>query len=112
MTSLRTSIVSIFIATLFSANALAADAKALPDGFTTLKIGDTAPDFSLPGIDGKKYTLADFGGTDIFVVYFTGTHCPTSHGAMGRMLQFVEDFSDESFTFVAINPNHLSLIHI
>lgn len=108
MTSLRTSIVSIFIATLFSANALAADAKALPDGFTTLKIGDTAPDFSLPGIDGKKYTLADFGGTDIFVVYFTGTHCPTSHGAMGRMLQFVEDFSDESFTFVAINPNHSS----
>ena len=27
---------------------------------------------------------------------------------MGRMLQFVEDFSDESFQFVAVNPNHSS----
>ena len=82
--------------------------KDLPAGFTTLNIGDKAPDFALPGIDGKRYTLADFGGTEVFVVYFTGTHCPTSHGAMGRMLKFVDDFKDKSFSFVAINPNHSS----
>ncbi|GAB5560319.1 MAG: hypothetical protein SynsKO_19660 [Synoicihabitans sp.] len=92
---------------VFAASALrAVSAKDLPNGFTTLEIGDSAPDFSLPGTDGKTYTLADFGGTDVLVVYFTGTHCPTSHGAMGRMLEFVEDFSDKSFSFVAINPNH------
>jgi peroxiredoxin Q/BCP len=27
-----------------------------------LKVGDKAPDFSLPGSDGKTYTLADFKG--------------------------------------------------
>lgn len=91
------------------ANLLSAvSAKDLPEGFTNLEIGDKAPDFSLPGTDGTTYTLNDFSGSDILVVYFTGTHCPTSHGAMGRMLQFVEDFSDESFQFVAINPNHSS----
>ena len=82
--------------------------KGLPDGFTTLEIGDAAPDFTLPGTDGKTYSLDDFGGTDVLMVYFTGTHCPTSHGAMGRMLKLVNDFGDKSFSFVAINPNHSS----
>src|SRR5258708_27901028 len=27
-----------------------------------LKVGDKAPDFSLPGSDGKTYSLADFKG--------------------------------------------------
>lgn len=89
-------------------HALAVNPSDLPDGFTTLEIGDKAPAFDLPGTDGKQYTLKDFGGTDILVVYFTGTHCPTSHGVMDRMLQFVEDYRDESFAFVAINPNHSS----
>ncbi|MBT3483324.1 MAG: redoxin domain-containing protein [Opitutales bacterium] len=87
---------------------LAVSPKDLPDGFTTLEIGDSAPDFSLPGTDGKQYSLKDFSGPDILVVYFTGTHCPTSHGAMGRVKQFVKDFEKESFTFIAINPNHSS----
>lgn len=91
-----------------SAALFAVTPKDLPEGFTTLEIGDAAPDFSLPGTDGKTYTLSDFSGSDILVIYFTGTHCPTSHGAMGRVLEFVEDFSDESFEFVAINPNHSS----
>ena len=98
-----------FLVLIASASMLfAVSPNDLPDGFTTLNIGDQAPGFSLPGTDGKQYSLADFGGTDILVVYFTGTHCPTSHGVMGRMLQFVDDYKDESFSFVAINPNHSS----
>lgn len=98
-----------FLVLIASASMLfAVSSNDLPDGFTTLNISDQAPGFSLPGTDGKQYSLADFGGTDILVVYFTGTHCPTSHGVMGRMLQFVDDYKDESFSFVAINPNHSS----
>lgn len=104
MTPLRSVVAFI----LLSSFAYAATPKDLPDGFTELAIGDQAPDFDLPGTDGKRYSLADFGGTDVFVVYFTGTHCPTSHGAMSRMLAFVDDFADKSFSFVAINPNHSS----
>jgi peroxiredoxin len=108
MRLIKTLAPTLLLISIASSNAFAVDAKGLPDGFTTLHIGDSAPDFNLPGIDGKQYSLSDFAGPDILVVYFTGTHCPTSHGAMGRVLEFVKDFQDESFAFVAINPNHSS----
>lgn len=79
-----------------------------PDGFTNLEIGDSAPDFSLPGIDGKTYTLADFVEPDVLMIYFTGTHCPTSHGVEQRLQAFIKDMADKSFACVGINPNHSS----
>jgi len=44
---------------------------------THLKVGDAAPDFTLPGTDGKTYKLSDFKGKKtvvlaIFVLAFTG----------------------------------------
>jgi len=108
MNALKNSFIYLFCLFLAVPLSFAQTSKDLLTGFTSLKIGDKAPDFALPGIDGQQYMLADFGGTDVFVVYFTGTHCPTSHGAMRRMLKFVDDFQDKSFSFVAINPNHFS----
>ena len=41
---------------------LAFVAAAAVRGADELKPGDAAPDFSLPGSDGKTYALADFKG--------------------------------------------------
>jgi peroxiredoxin Q/BCP len=41
------------------------------DGMTDeLKVGDTAPDFSLEGSDGKTYTLRDLQGTAVVLAWF------------------------------------------
>ncbi len=77
-----------------------------PADIQELAIGDAAPDFKLPGTDGKTYRLSDFDKPDVLMVYFTGTHCPTSHGAEERLQQLIDDMKDESFGIVAINPNH------
>jgi len=77
-----------------------------PADIQELAIGDVAPDFELPGTDGKTYRLSDFDKPDVLMVYFTGTHCPVSHGAEDRLQQLIQDMKDESFGIVAINPNH------
>lgn len=85
-----------------------AGSKDLPAGFKHLTIGDSAPAFSLPGVDGKQYTLTDFKGPKVLMVLFTGTHCPVSHGVEGRLQTLVDELREKDFGIVAINPNHNS----
>lgn len=84
----------------------ALDSSGHPFDLKTLAIGDAAPDFALPGIDGRVWRLADFGGTDVLMVLFTSNHCPTSHGIEGRLKKLRESLRGRSVSIVAINPNH------
>ncbi len=62
MNTLKIITLASILALFTWASALAVSPKDLPAGFTTLEIGDSAPDFSLSGVDGRQYILADFGG--------------------------------------------------
>ena len=108
----NSSLVSIFIGVFFvfglCCSLLAIGPSGKPEGFTTIQIGDKAPAFSLPGVDGKTYSLKDFRGTDVLMILFTGTHCPTSHGIEERLKGFISEMEGQSFSIVAINPNHSS----
>ena len=42
----------------------------------TLKIGDPAPRFRLPGVDGKEYSLEDFEDQKLVIVMVSCNHCP------------------------------------
>jgi peroxiredoxin len=41
-----------------------------------LALGSPAPDFSLPGVDGKTHSLDDYASSPILAVVFTCNHCP------------------------------------
>jgi len=77
----------------------------LPPDAHQLALGDAAPDFKLPGIDGKIYTLADFKAAPVLMVVFLSNHCPYSHAAETRLLPLAREFKDKSLAVVAINPN-------
>ena len=72
----------------------------------TLAIGAEAPDFSLPDVDGKIYSLKDFQYAKILVVVFMCNHCPTSQAYEQRMIQLTLDYKSKNVAIVAINPNH------
>ncbi|MCC6288694.1 MAG: redoxin family protein [Chitinophagaceae bacterium] len=71
----------------------------------TLAIGASAPDFTLPGVDGQTYTLASFKKKDILVVIFICNHCPTAQAYEDRIIQLTKDYADKGVAIVAIMPN-------
>ncbi|MEO8472069.1 MAG: redoxin domain-containing protein [Chryseolinea sp.] len=70
----------------------------------TLPIGGAAPDFSLPGVDGKTYSLKDFK-EKILLIVFTCNHCPTAQAYEDRVKQLVTDYKSKGVAIVAISPN-------
>jgi peroxiredoxin len=78
---------------------------AEPFEVKTIEIGTPAPDFSLPGIDGKKHELKDFSAAKVLVVVFTCNHCPEAYAAAGRIQQAATDYKDKGVAVVAISGN-------
>jgi len=69
-----------------------------------LAIGKIAPDFSLPGVDGKNYSLQSFS-QEIVVVIFSCNHCPYVQAYEDRMMALQRQYQEKGVTLVAINAN-------
>lgn len=76
------------------------------DGLTkTLEIGASAPDFDLPGVDGKRHSLKDYADARILMIVFTANHCKTAQAYEQRLKQIVNDYQDKRVEVVAIGAN-------
>ena len=73
-------------------------------GFT-LELGKKAPDFDLPGVDGKNYSLASFRDAKLLVIVFSCNHCPFVVGSEDRINKFFADYSPRGVSMLAINSN-------
>lgn len=78
----------------------------------TLDLGAQAPDFDLPGVDGKRYRLHDFDKSKVLVVIFTCNHCPTAQAYEDRIKQMYADYKSKGVALVAINPNNPDAIRL
>ncbi len=87
-------------------------AVADPPGLKTLPIGADAPDFQLPGVDGKTYSLKDFAAAKVLVVIFTCNHCPTAQAYEGRIARLYADYRDKGVAVVAISPNDPAAVRL
>ena len=70
-----------------------------------LPIGSRAPDFSLPGVDGRTYSLASFRDKPILVVAFWCNHCPYVQAWEDRTIVVQRDYAARGVQFVTINAN-------
>jgi len=76
-----------------------------PEEIKTLAIGSKAPDFNLPGVDGKKHELAEYDKAKVLVIVFTCNHCPTAQAYEERIKKLAADYKNKGVTLVAISPN-------
>jgi peroxiredoxin len=97
---------------LLSAVALAISIRAAETPPHPLPHGAPAPDFKLPGVDGRTYRLKDFAKARLLVVIFTCNHCPTAQAYEGRIKQLVGDYKPRGVAFVAINPNNPQAVRL
>jgi thiol-disulfide isomerase/thioredoxin len=101
---------------LFPVLGMNGENDGFPSGFISdhpsLPIGSPAPPFSLPGTDGKTYSLASFDKSEILVIIFTCNHCPTAQAYEDRIIQLTNDYAPKKVSVIAIMPNDPSSINL
>jgi peroxiredoxin len=83
-----------------------ADPRPVPEQeVVTLSPGSKAPDFRLPGTDGKYHTLDEYNEADVLVIVFTCNHCPTAQAYEDRIKKITAEYSGKGVQLIAISPN-------
>ncbi len=67
--------------------------------------GWKAPDFDLPGVDGKRYSLKDAAGPNGLLVMFICNHCPYVKSVIQRIVRDVNDLKAMGVGAIAIMSN-------
>ena len=70
----------------------------------TLKTGDSAPDFSLKGIDDQIHSLGSYAQSKGLLIIFMCNHCPYVKAKIDTIKQIHEKFN-ENIALVGINSN-------
>jgi len=67
--------------------------------------GWSAPDFDLPGIDGKRYNLANARGPNGLLVMFICNHCPYVKSIRERIIRDTRELKLHGINSIAIMSN-------
>jgi len=67
--------------------------------------GWKAPDFSLPGVDGKRWTLTDAMGPNGLLVMFICNHCPYVKAIRPRLVRDLAELRQHGIHAIAIMSN-------
>jgi len=67
--------------------------------------GWKAPDFDLPGVDGKRYTLESARGRNGLLVMFICNHCPYVQSVRDRIIRDARELQQYGINSIAIMSN-------
>ncbi len=73
------------------------------------EFGKSAVDFSLPGVDGKSWSLAECAGPNGLLVMFICNHCPYVKSIRERIVRDTDELKAMGVNSVAIMSNDPSL---
>lgn len=69
------------------------------------RLGADAPAFDLPGIDGKRHTLASSRGPNGLVVMFICNHCPYVKAIVDKIVRDARDLAAAGVGCIAVMSN-------
>ena len=68
-------------------------------------IGEPAPSFELPDVDGQAHALGEPGEEQATVVYWTCNHCPYALAWHDRLIDVARDYGERGVRVLAVNSN-------
>ena len=75
---------------------------------TMRALGERAPNFSLPNVDGKTVSLKDFNGKPGLLVIFMCNHCPFVIHLRSALAAFGKEYQSKGLGLVGINSNDIT----
>ncbi|XGC79913.1 thioredoxin family protein [Bdellovibrio bacteriovorus] len=69
------------------------------------ELGNDCPDFTLPAVDGKTYSLKDFPKGSPLVVMFICNHCPYVQAIEDRLITLGNDLKKQNVPVIGICSN-------
>ena len=68
------------------------------------KVGDEAPDFTLPGTGGRSYTLSEYRGQPVVLVFYPADNTPVCTNQLSTYSSDIERFSGLGAQVLALSP--------
>ena len=69
-----------------------------------LQVGDPAPDFTLPGTGGREYSLSEFRGRPVVLVFYPGDNTPVCTLQLTSYSADLSQFEDLGATVLGLSP--------
>ncbi len=75
----------------------------------TVRVGDTAPDFTLAGTDGtaeghRDYSLSEFAGRPVVIVFYPGDNTPVCTRQLNSYTSDIDAFREVDAQVLAVSP--------
>jgi len=70
-------------------------------------VGDRAPDFSLPGTGGERYSLADFSGNPLVIVFYPGDDTPVCTKQLNAYNDDLDRFTELDAQVIGISAQSI-----
>ena len=71
-------------------------------------VGDTAPNFTLSGTGGRSYSLSEFRGSPVVLVFYPGDDTPVCTKQLNSYNHDLADFANVEATILAISPQDVA----
>ena len=68
------------------------------------RVGDDAPDFTLPGTGGRDYSLSEYRGQPVVLVFYPGDDTPVCTAQLNSYTTDITEFAGVGAQVLALSP--------